>query len=79
MTVYLTRFYACLTEFYQEPVQPLYGLGEVVYVAISGQQTPSGPYTVVSVTANCYYTLKSQDNHQLYPYAVPENSLRVLA
>ncbi|KAG6353631.1 hypothetical protein INS49_005339 [Diaporthe citri] len=63
----------------QDPVRPLYGLGEVVYVAVSGQQVPSGPYTVVSVTANCQYTLRRQDNLQPYPYFVPESDLRVLS
>lgn len=77
--VYLAHLYAFLTQASQDPVRPLYGVGEVVYVAVPGQQVPSGPYTIVSVTANCQYTLKRQDNHQLHPYLIPESDLRVLA
>jgi hypothetical protein len=35
--MYLTRFYAFLAQAFHDPVQPLYRVGEVVYVAVSGQ------------------------------------------
>ncbi|KAI1399458.1 hypothetical protein F4819DRAFT_415810 [Hypoxylon fuscum] len=62
------------------PKEPLYQVGEVVYLAVSGQQQPAGPYVVVSSNfENGTYVIKRQSNDQRHPHAVPESSLRVRA
>ncbi|RMJ16571.1 hypothetical protein CDV36_003722 [Fusarium kuroshium] len=60
------------------PREPLYQVGETVYLQIAGQQQPAGPYKIVSNDfENATYQLKRLDNGQRHPVAVPESSLRV--
>ncbi|KAJ3539277.1 hypothetical protein NM208_g5555 [Fusarium decemcellulare] len=61
------------------PREPLYMVGEVVYVAFSGQQQPAGPYVIISTNfENQTYGIQSQATGQKHPTAVPESLLRVL-
>ncbi|KAK0707027.1 hypothetical protein B0T26DRAFT_756430 [Lasiosphaeria miniovina] len=62
------------------PNEPLYAVGEVVYLAAAGWEQPAGPYEVVSSNnENSTYVIKRLDNGHQHPRAVPESSLRVLA
>ncbi|OTA84865.1 hypothetical protein M434DRAFT_36270 [Hypoxylon sp. CO27-5] len=62
----------------QFPTAPLYSVGEIVYLAShSSQSQPEGPYVVVSVSADRYYTIKRRDNGQQYPDSVAESRLLV--
>ncbi|KAL6922488.1 hypothetical protein FSHL1_006448 [Fusarium sambucinum] len=58
---------------------PLYGVNEVVYVAVRGQSQPAGPYIITSTNfENKTYGLKRQDTGQTHPTAVAERDLLVL-
>ncbi|KAK8122860.1 hypothetical protein PG984_011530 [Apiospora sp. TS-2023a] len=59
------------------PVAPLYGVGEVVYLAVPGRTQPAGPYVVVRSSADRLYTIKRQDNDQVHGEAVQESRLLV--
>ncbi|KAJ4209562.1 hypothetical protein NW759_013418 [Fusarium solani] len=60
------------------PREPLYQVGETVYLQIAGRQQPAGPYVIVSNDfENATYQLQRLDNGQRHPVAVPETSLRV--
>ncbi|KAI0439846.1 hypothetical protein F4803DRAFT_22286 [Xylaria telfairii] len=67
------REYKDQTEF---PAVPLYSVGETVYLALSGK-APAGPYVVVAISAQRYYTIKRADNGQLLSDAVDESMLLV--
>ncbi|KAK0650534.1 hypothetical protein DIS24_g6761 [Lasiodiplodia hormozganensis] len=59
------------------PSAPLYQIGEVVYLSVTGQSQPSGPYVVVSIGAAGEYQIKRKDNNQPHPQPVPESALVV--
>ncbi|KAI0477045.1 hypothetical protein GGR56DRAFT_386508 [Xylariaceae sp. FL0804] len=61
----------------QYPARPEYSVDQVVYLMIPGRQGPAGPFVVVSIDSNNYYTLKRQDNGQIWPEVVPEDRLVV--
>ncbi|KAM7218394.1 hypothetical protein V8F06_006158 [Rhypophila decipiens] len=61
------------------PTEPLYRVGEVVYLVVPGQSQPLGPYQIVSSDfASSTYVIKRVDNGVTYPASVLESSLRVL-
>ncbi|RSL47624.1 hypothetical protein CEP54_013314 [Fusarium duplospermum] len=60
------------------PLEPLYQVGETVYLSVPERQEPVGPYVIVSNDfQNQTYQIKRLDNGERYPGAVPESSLRV--
>ncbi|KAI0879577.1 hypothetical protein GGS24DRAFT_437951 [Hypoxylon argillaceum] len=68
------RSVSYLTRENQFPSAPLYSVGEIVYVQSSGGVV-SGPYEIVSISAEKYYTIKRIDNGQLHSGAVAESTL----
>lgn len=52
-------------------------VGDLVYLGGSNQSRPAGPYVVVSVTMDRYYTIKRRDNEEVHPEAVAESRLLV--
>ncbi|KAL1634150.1 hypothetical protein SLS56_002453 [Neofusicoccum ribis] len=56
------------------PSAPLYQVGEVVYLSVTGQSQPSGPYVIVSVDAAGKYKIKRRDDNQAYPQPIEERA-----
>lgn len=48
-----------------------------MYLSVTGQSQPSGPYVVVSIDAAGEYQIKRKDNNQPHPQPVPERDLLV--
>ncbi|KAM0429999.1 hypothetical protein ACHAPT_006005 [Fusarium lateritium] len=60
------------------PREPLYQVGETVYLYIAQRQQTAGPYVIISNDfENATYQLKRLDNGERHPVAVPETNLRV--
>ncbi|KAI1495538.1 hypothetical protein F5X99DRAFT_403213 [Biscogniauxia marginata] len=59
----------------QFPRAPLFTVGEVVYLIVSGQSQPAGPFEVESVNVDGYYRIKRMDNGQLHNDPVDESRL----
>ncbi len=58
---------------------PLYAVNELVYLVISGQAQPAGPYMVSACMGNKQYKIKRVDNGQEHPTTVNEDRLVVPA
>lgn len=52
-------------------------MNEEVYLLVTGQDQPAGPYRVTAILADHYYNLKRGDNGQLHPQSVREEDLVV--
>lgn len=61
------------------PITPLYGVNEIVYLVIQGQNQPAGPFIVVNSLDDKRYRLKDQTTGVEHPVLVFENQLVVPA
>ncbi|KAH7110734.1 hypothetical protein EDB81DRAFT_831537 [Dactylonectria macrodidyma] len=58
--------------------EPLYQVGEIVYLATANQQQVAGPYIIISNDIEkATYEIKRMDNGQKHPIPVSETSLKV--
>jgi hypothetical protein len=59
------------------PLEPLYQIGEVVYIAIPGQAQPAGPYVITRILDNNQYRVKRQDTGAELAQPVRESELMI--
>ncbi|KAG4433057.1 hypothetical protein IFR05_011451 [Cadophora sp. M221] len=55
------------------PTEPLYKLGEVVYIAIPGQAQPAGPFVITKILEGNQYKVKRQDTDAELAYSDPKS------
>jgi hypothetical protein len=59
------------------PAEPLYSIGEEVYISVPGQAQPAGPYLITKVLDDNKYKVKRKDTGVELPQPVRESELLV--
>ncbi|MCJ1378595.1 hypothetical protein MMC17_001694 [Xylographa soralifera] len=59
------------------PTAPLYRIDDEVYLIVTGQSQPAGPYLITAILANRRYNLKRKDTSEAVTQSVSENDLVV--